>query len=85
MNTLEEIFEAQGKKRWTVAGTTAKERISKLKALRKAIVERPQEFYDAVWEDFDKPKTEAWMTEVFPALEEIDYAIKHLRKIQVVS
>ena len=80
MNTLEEIFEAQGKKRWAVAGTTAKERIAKLKKLRKAIVARQQEFYDAVWADFHKPKTEAWLTEVFPALEEIDYAIKHLRK-----
>lgn len=80
MNTPEEIFEAQGKKRWAVAGTTAKERIAKLKKLRKAIVARQQEFYDAVWADFHKPKTEAWLTEVFPALEEIDYAIKHLRK-----
>ena len=79
MNTLEEIFEAQGKKRWTVAGTTAKERISKLKALRKAIVARQQEFYDAVWADFHKPRTEAWISEVFPALEEIDYTVKHLR------
>lgn len=80
MNTLEEIFEAQGTKRWAIAGTTAKERIAKLKKLRKAIVARQQEFYDAVWADFHKPKTEAWLTEVFPALEEIDYAIKHLRK-----
>lgn len=80
MNTLEEHFEAQGTKRWAVAGTTAKERIAKLKKLRKAIVARQQEFYDAVWADFHKPKTEAWLTEVFPALEEIDYAIKHLRK-----
>ncbi len=80
MNTLEEIFEAQGSQRWAVANTTAKERIAKLKALRKAIVDRQQEFYDAVWADFHKPKTEAWLTEVFPALEEIDYAIKHLRK-----
>ena len=80
MKSLEEIFEAQGTQRWTVANTTAKERIVKLRSLRKAIVERQQEFYDAVWEDFHKPKTEAWLTEVFPALEEIDYAIKHLRK-----
>ena len=79
MNTLEEIFEAQGKKRWAVAGTTAKERIAKLKKLRKAIVAQQQEFYDAVWADFHKPKTEAWISEVFPALEEIDYTIKHLR------
>ena len=80
MKSLEEIFEAQGTQRWAVANTTAKERIVKLRSLRKAIVERQQEFYDAVWEDFHKPKTEAWMTEIFPALEEIDYAIKHLRK-----
>ncbi len=75
---LNSLFKAQGKKRWQVANTTAKERIAKLKALRKAIVERQQEFYDAVWADFHKPKTEAWLTEVFPALEEIDDAIARL-------
>lgn len=75
---LNSLFEAQGKKRWAVAHTTAKERIAKLKKLRKAIVARQQEFYDAVWADFHKPKTEAWISEVFPALEEIDYTIKHL-------
>ena len=78
MDTPEKIFEAQGTKRWAVANTTAKERIAKLQKLRKAIVDRQQEFYDAVWEDFHKPKTEAWLTEVFPALEEIDYNIAHL-------
>ena len=78
MNSLEEIFEAQGTKRWAVANTTARERIHKLQKLRKAIVDRQQEFYDAVWADFHKPRTEAWLTEVFPALEEIDYNIKHL-------
>lgn len=78
MKSLEEIFEAQGTQRWAVANTTAKERIAKLRSLRKAIVERQQEFYDAVREDFHKPKTEAWLTEVFPALEEINYAIARL-------
>lgn len=75
---LNRLFEAQGKKRWAVANTTAKERIAKLKALRKAIVDRQQEFYDAVWADFHKPRIEAWLTEVYPALEEIDYNIAHL-------
>jgi len=77
---LNSLFEAQGKKRWQVANTTAKERIRKLQRLRKAVVARQQEFYDAVWADFHKPKTEAWITEVYPAISEIDYAIKHLRK-----
>ncbi|WP_295097838.1 aldehyde dehydrogenase family protein [uncultured Fibrobacter sp.] len=78
MKSLEEIFEAQGTQRWKVANTTAKERIVKLRSLRKAIVDRQQEFYDAVWADFHKPRTEAWLTEIFPALEEIDYNIAHL-------
>ena len=75
---LNSLFEAQGKKRWAAANTTANERIAKLLSLRKAIVDRQQEFYDAVWADFHKPRTEAWLTEVFPALEEIDYNIAHL-------
>lgn len=78
MDSIAEIFELQGKNRWTVARTTAKERTEKLLRLRKAIVKRQQEFYDAVWQDFHKPKTEAWLSEVFPSLQEIDYAINHL-------
>lgn len=76
--TLSEIFEAQGKNRWKVALTTAKERIEKLMKLRKAILERQEEFYKAVWEDFHKPKTEAWLSEVYPTLTEIDYTVGHL-------
>lgn len=75
---IKSLFEAQGKKRWAVVNTTAKDRIVKLQKLRKAIVDRQQEFYDAVWADFHKPRTEAWLTEIFPALEEIDYNIAHL-------
>ena len=75
---LNSLFEAQGKKRWAAANTTANERIAKLRSLRKAIVNRQQEFFDAVWADFHKPKTEAWMTEIFPALAEIDDAIARL-------
>ena len=44
MNSLEEIFEAQAKKRWAVANTTVRDRITKLLNLRKAIVDRQQEF-----------------------------------------
>lgn len=76
--SLEELFEAQGKSRWEIARTTAKERIAKLQKLRKALMARQQEFYDAVWEDFHKSKTEAQLCEVYPALSEIDYAVAHL-------
>lgn len=78
--SIEELFEAQGKRRWKIAGTTAKERIAKLLKLRKALVARQQEFYEAVWEDFQKPKTEALLCEIYPALSEIDCAVAHLEE-----
>ncbi|WP_405332420.1 aldehyde dehydrogenase family protein [Fibrobacter sp.] len=75
---LKNLFDLQGKNRWAIARTSVRERIEKLLKLRKAIVKRQQEFYDAVWADFHKPKTEAWLSEVYPTLQEIDYAINHL-------
>ena len=79
-NDIERIFEKQGQNRWKIAQTTAKERIQKLKKLRAAIVQSQGEFYEAVWQDFHKPKFEAWLTEIFPAIEEIDYNISHLKR-----
>ena len=75
---LNTLFEEQGKNRWITAQTSVKERIAKLLKLRKVIEARQQEFYDAVWTDFHKPKTEAWLTEVYPALQEIDHTVNHL-------
>lgn len=75
---LQELFDAQGENRWNISQTTAKQRIAKLLKLRKAIETRQQEFYDAVWTDFHKPQTEAWLCEVYPTLQEIDHAVSHL-------
>ena len=80
MTDIEKIFEAQGLNRWKIAQTTAKERIKKLKKLRTAVIQRQNEFYDAVWKDFHKPQFEAWLSEIFPIIEEIDYAISHLKR-----
>ena len=77
---IEQIFEKQGQNRWKIAQTTAKERIQKLKMLRDAVVKRQNEFYDAVWQDFHKPRFEAWLSEIVPIIEEIDYAISHLKR-----
>ena len=79
-NDIERIFEEQGQNRWKIAQTTAQERIQKLKKLRAAIVQSQNEFYEAVWQDFHKPKFEARLTEIFPAVEEIDYNISHLKR-----
>jgi aldehyde dehydrogenase (NAD+) len=76
---LEALFALQGESRWKIAATGAAARIEKLGRLRAAIVERQDELYDAVWKDYRKPRFEAWLTEVYPSIEEIDHAVKHLR------
>ena len=77
---INRIFEDQGQKRWAIAATSSGERIAKLKRLRKALVKRKEEFFDAIWKDFHKSRFEAWTTELLPAIEEIDYATRHLKK-----
>jgi len=77
-DSLKTLFDAQGENRWKIAQSSVKERIAKLQKLHKAIETRQQEFYDAVWADFHKPKTEAWLTEVYPALQEIEHTVNHL-------
>jgi aldehyde dehydrogenase (NAD+) len=76
---LEAIFREQGESRWRIAATGADERIGKLKRLRSAILARREELFDAVRSDFRKPRLEAWMTELYATVAEIDHTIKHLR------
>lgn len=76
---LEALFAEQGKNRWKLAAGDARSRIARLKALRSAIIARQGELYEALWKDFRKSAKEAWLTEIFPSLEELDYAVRHLR------
>lgn len=73
------LFEAQGERRWQIAATGPEERIFKLKKLRSAILTRSEELYEAVKADYEKPAFEAWLTEVYPTIEEIDCATKNLK------
>ena len=76
---LEKLFESQTERRWEIALTGSEERIAKLKRLRSAILARSDELYMALKSDFSKPAFEAWLTEVFPCIEEIDFAVGHLK------
>ena len=76
---LEKLFESQAERRWKLALTGPEERIVKLKKLRSAILSRSDELYAALNSDFGKPAFEAWLTEVFPCIEEIDVAVRHLK------
>jgi aldehyde dehydrogenase (NAD+) len=75
---LEALFASQGDSRWKIAATSSSERIAKLERLRAAIIARQDELYEAIRKDYRKSPFEAWLTEVFPSIEEIDHTIRHL-------
>lgn len=72
------LFEAQGRKRGEVAGRDAKARKARLLRLRAAILERQGELEAALHRDYRKPAAEAWLTEIYPTIEELDFTVRHL-------
>ncbi|HYW12364.1 MAG TPA: aldehyde dehydrogenase family protein [Longimicrobium sp.] len=74
------LFELQRGARWRMAGTSAAERIERLRRLRTSILEHRQALYDGVWADFRKSATEFEITEIQLVLGEIAHTIKHLRR-----
>jgi len=75
---MKTVFEAQRKNRWKIAQTTAEARCAKLRALRDALLARREELHRALYADFRKNPAEADLTEVYPVVSEINYAIDHL-------
>lgn len=73
------VFAVQREYSWTMARTTAAERIRRLEALRDAILARSQQLFDALYADLRKHAAEVELTELQPALVEIGHAIKNLR------
>jgi aldehyde dehydrogenase (NAD+) len=73
------VFEAQRAHRWTMARTTAAERIARLKKLKAAILERREALAAAAHADFRKPQAEVELTEVRAVLEELNHTVKHLK------
>ncbi|AKI99950.1 aldehyde dehydrogenase (NAD+) [Archangium gephyra] len=79
-NPFQERFERLRSRRWEVSRTSAKERIEKLKKLKRAVVERREALYQAIHADFRKPAAEVETSEMLLVLMELDHAIKHLGK-----
>src|SRR5687768_16647285 len=75
-----ELFARQGAARESVAATTARERIARLRRLRAAIIRHRPALYDAVWADFRKHAAEFEITEVQVVLGELGHTIRHLRR-----
>jgi aldehyde dehydrogenase (NAD+) len=74
------IFDAQVANRWTMATSTAAQRIERLTRLRAAMRERRLELLEAIHADFGKQAVEAELTELIPVIEELTLAIHQLRR-----
>ncbi len=76
---IEQVFRAQQANRAAIRATTASERIAKLKQLRAAILVRQDAIRAAQNQDFRKSATEVDLTEIYPTLVELKYAIRSVR------
>ncbi|MCU0446593.1 MAG: aldehyde dehydrogenase family protein [Microscillaceae bacterium] len=77
---VQRIFEAQKRNAQNIKNTTAKERVAKLKALKKLILEYREQIHQAVYADFRKSSAEADLGEIFGVLGSISHIVSHLRK-----
>ena len=76
--SIREIFSSQQANRWNISQSSAAERIKKLKRLKAAIETNREKITSAIHGDFRKNPFEMELTEIFPVLEEINFAIHHL-------
>lgn len=79
-NPYKGLFERQKIKQYEVRKSSAKQRISKLKKLKEALENTyKQVIRDALMNDFGKPVLETDFTEIYPVIDEINFACKNLR------
>jgi aldehyde dehydrogenase (NAD+) len=78
--TPRELFDLQTANRWTVAASTAAQRVERLERLRGAIGQRRDRLCAAIRADFGKHAVETELTEVLPVMEEIALVARHLRR-----
>ncbi|WP_291866453.1 aldehyde dehydrogenase family protein [Maribacter sp.] len=80
-NEFQKIYTLQKNNQQNVANSNYKERIKKLKQL-KVLIEKTyrKKICNALYLDFKKPLLETELTEIYPVIGEINFAIKNLKK-----
>ena len=77
---LERLFALQRAHRWTMARTTAEQRIDRLKRLKASVLRHETELHEAVHRDFRKAPPETDISELLIFRLEVEHAIRHLRR-----
>lgn len=80
MDELQALFNSQVLNRWTMSQSSAKERKNYLLKLKSAIVNHREDIAAAMYEDFKKPYPESELTEIHTSIDEINFAVKRLKK-----
>ncbi|HLV14371.1 MAG TPA: aldehyde dehydrogenase family protein [Xanthomarina sp.] len=79
-NIYSELFEKQKTNQFQVGNASYKERLEKLRRLKKALEHTyKQEIRDALYKDFKKPPLETDLTEIYPVIAEINFVSKNLK------
>ncbi len=76
---LKDIYTRQQACFRQVGKTKASERIDKLKKFQKVIFQFRKELQEAMYKDYHKPPAEVDLTEIYPVVSEVRFAIKHLK------
>ena len=77
---IQRLFETQRANQYTVAESSAKDRIGKLKKLSDAVMKYRPAIREALWNDYRRPAAEVDLAEIFPIISEIKHAKRHLRR-----
>jgi aldehyde dehydrogenase (NAD+) len=80
MEQMHQLFSELSNNRWTVSQTTVDQRKEKLKKLKAEILKRREDIKAALNKDFKKPYPESELTEIHTCLDEINFAVKNLKK-----
>nr|WP_321234434.1 aldehyde dehydrogenase family protein [uncultured Psychroserpens sp.] len=79
-NRYSELFNKQKSNQFAIGKTTYKERIKKLKALKRALEKTyKRDIEDAIYKDFKKPSIETDLTEIYLVVKEIKHTISNLQ------
>jgi aldehyde dehydrogenase (NAD+) len=77
---LERIYARQRQNRDDVARSSASERLEKIRRLHAAMFTHRGDLHAALYADYEKPPSEADMSEIYPVVSEARHAIRHLRR-----
>jgi len=80
LEDIHRVFEAQQLNARSVALTTHRERIVKLKSLQAWLEKNQERVKTAIYKDFKKPATSVLMTELLPLFTELKHTISNLRE-----